>query len=217
MIIDSYISDSRSVVIASQILSDNPPWLGDLLRCLLIRAIDDRKRELAHQVEKAVTEKTVAHPIKIVEQESDESQEEREERLRYQRKQRAERAERAGQDTRFDELIAQIPNSASDWQELRDTAYEKAYGRKSFHAIVKEFEESVRLRVTNELLATSFALYDGTTTTWGEATAVQHVARAEKLENQAEGFVVTAARHRAAADMIQRASVASLSQLQVAA
>lgn len=71
----------------------------------------------------------------------------------------------------------------------------------------------VRIEVTAELLATRFALGDGTRVTWGEATIDQHRQRIDMLTSIASGTVETAARHHAAISMIESASAGCLADL----
>ena len=73
----------------------------------------------------------------------------------------------------------------------------------SLGAAMRQFQESIRLEVTEELLASTFALPDGTRVYWGEATAAQHEERAESLESMAAGTIETAGLHRRAVELIR--------------
>lgn len=78
---------------------------------------------------------------------------------------------------------------------------------------IREFERELRLEWTNELLAAGFALPDGTTTTWGDATIDQHRSRLEMLTANAVANADAAARHMKAIDEIEAAGCSSLNEL----
>lgn len=97
-----------------------------------------------------------------------------------------------------------------------------AYGSREFYnmkrlrevgKLIQQVAEETRLETTAELLATIFALGDGTEVTWGRATPEQHELRIEMLAKNAAGVVETAARHRAAISMIRSAGVACLDEI----
>lgn len=88
---------------------------------------------------------------------------------------------------------------------------------RSMRKALEDFQQSIRLEVTAELLASEFAVGDGTRTTWGEATAEQHLARAALLERQGFGTLETAARHRAAVEMLSSSGSITLSEIRAAA
>jgi len=75
------------------------------------------------------------------------------------------------------------------WQQLQET--------------VTKYRDGIRLEVTAELLATTFALGDGSRVTWGDATVEQHTQRVEMLLASAGGTIETAGRHSAAIQMIE--------------
>jgi hypothetical protein len=79
--------------------------------------------------------------------------------------------------------------------------------------LVKHVADETRLTTTRELLATVFAIGDGTETTWGAATIEQHRQRIAMLTANAAGVVETAARHEAAVRMIEQAGVTCLADL----
>src|SRR5690606_36081744 len=64
-------------------------------------------------------------------------------------------------------------------------------------AAIEQYRVDVRLELTQELLGSEFALGDGRTVTWGEATAEDHQQRIEMLTKSAGGTLQTAARHQA--------------------
>ncbi|MFL5688693.1 MAG: hypothetical protein ACJ77I_06860 [Chloroflexota bacterium] len=78
---------------------------------------------------------------------------------------------------------------------------------------IKDYTQSVRLRVTQELLETSFALGDGRRVTWGDATIDEHEQRIAFLTNHAAGTLETAGRHQAAIGMLAEANAACLRDL----
>jgi hypothetical protein len=99
---------------------------------------------------------------------------------------------------------------------LHDALYDFYPGgraRRETDKFLREYAAKVRLEVTAELLGTSFALGDGTSVTWGEATVDQHRQRVEMLSANAAGVVETAARHVAAVRMCEEAGVSCLAEL----
>jgi hypothetical protein len=104
----------------------------------------------------------------------------------------------------------------SDWHPDGPGAYHRERQRRQFRDLVDRESEYVRLKTTRELLATMFALGDGTRTTWGAATAGQHRQRIEALAANAGGITETAARHRAAVRMIEDSGVKCLDELAAA-
>lgn len=68
-----------------------------------------------------------------------------------------------------------------------------------------------------DLLASTFALRDGTKVTWADATQQQHRDRIEMLVKQAAGTVETAALHEKALQEMGQAGVSRLGDLRVAA
>lgn len=79
-------------------------------------------------------------------------------------------------------------------------------------AILREFKEECRIEWTAELLSSAFALGDGSTVTWGEATIAQHQQRIALLQRNAEGNLQAAARHGAAIDAITFAGASTLNE-----
>lgn len=78
--------------------------------------------------------------------------------------------------------------------------------------IICTYRDSLRAQWTTELLESGFALGDGTTVTWGEATVEQHRQRIALLSRNAAGNLQTAARHQAAVDEIERSGAGCLTQ-----
>ena len=78
--------------------------------------------------------------------------------------------------------------------------------------IIGTYRDSLHAQWTAELLESGFALGDGTTVTWGEATVEQHQQRIALLTRNAAGNLQTAARHQSAVDEIERSGVACLAQ-----
>lgn len=78
---------------------------------------------------------------------------------------------------------------------------------------IAEWAAQIRLETTRELLGTLFALGDGTSVTWGQATIGEHEQRIAMLAKNATGVIETAARHQAAIRMIKDAGVDCLADL----
>lgn len=89
--------------------------------------------------------------------------------------------------------------------------------RTRFHrgmtALLDGYAAHLRMEWTTELLASSFALGDGTSTTWGAATIAQHEQRIGMLTDHAGATLETAARHRAAVEAIRTAGAERLDQV----
>lgn len=83
----------------------------------------------------------------------------------------------------------------AEWERINGREYDPLG---QLFSDIKAFADAVRLEVTVELLASRFALGDGTSVTWGEATAAQHEERIALLERQVLGNVETIALHRQA-------------------
>jgi len=66
---------------------------------------------------------------------------------------------------------------------------------------------------TRDLLASTFALPDGSRVSWGDATAADHRVRVDMLVKQASGTVETAALHQKALQELGAAGVQRLSDL----
>jgi hypothetical protein len=83
--------------------------------------------------------------------------------------------------------------------------------------IIDEFADKIRvetrLELTRELLSAEFALGDGRTVTWGDATAHDHAQRIDLLLKNAHGSVETANRHRVAIAMLAEHETATLREI----
>jgi hypothetical protein len=80
-------------------------------------------------------------------------------------------------------------------------------------AFTKQYAAELRIEWTAELLASPFALPDGTRVTWGEASLAQHQERVEMFEANVAANVEGAARHRRAIDALQEARAGCLNDL----
>lgn len=80
-----------------------------------------------------------------------------------------------------------------------------------------DFRAEIRLELTAELMATTFALGDGRSVTWGRATVAQHRQRAAKLVGTAVGTLQTVALHEEAIAAIEAAGVSCLRDVQTKA
>lgn len=64
--------------------------------------------------------------------------------------------------------------------------------------LLDEFRNAVIVNWTSDLLGSQFAVGDGQTVTWGQATAGQHLARIQLLTQNARGNLEAIRRHEAA-------------------
>jgi hypothetical protein len=101
----------------------------------------------------------------------------------------------------------------SDWCPDGPQAYWRMRDAERVCALVREVAARTRLEVTAELLATDIKLGDGTTVTWGDATAQQLRQRAEMVIGMAAGDIQSAATLTVAADMLDQAGVTCLNEL----
>jgi hypothetical protein len=102
----------------------------------------------------------------------------------------------------------------ADWLAAGSSATAAENGRwRGLNEIVNEWEQTIRLEVTAELLETVFALGDGQRVTWGDATVDQHQQRIGMLMQNMYANAETAARHQAAVGMIEAAGVATLREV----
>lgn len=81
---------------------------------------------------------------------------------------------------------------------------------RSFDDTLQSLRESWEMEWTQELLASRFALGDGTDTTWGLATREQHEYRYKMHAANAVAGMEGAARHRAALDTLEQTGAANL-------
>jgi hypothetical protein len=78
--------------------------------------------------------------------------------------------------------------------------------------LAEQLMERLHMEWNASLLASSFALGDGTQTTWGEATVEQHEQRIRMLEANIRGNGEALQRHEAAVISIMEARVSTLNQ-----
>lgn len=111
-------------------------------------------------------------------------------------------------------------NRLSDWRRFERSchpvsreAFDREEREREISKLIAATESRVRLELTAELLAASFALGDNSEATWGEATVEQHQQRLDMLIKHAAGTVDTATRHRAAIAMIQAAGATCLAEV----
>lgn len=74
------------------------------------------------------------------------------------------------------------------------------------------WRQSITLEVTEELLASSLALTDGTRVTWGTATVENHESRIDMLSKNVAANIDGIKRHQAAINMIESSGAASLGE-----
>jgi hypothetical protein len=86
---------------------------------------------------------------------------------------------------------------------------------KMLHTLIKDYTQTIRLELTEELLGSIFALGDGRRVTWGEATRAEHEQRIDMLAKNANANAAAAARHVAAVSMIEEAGVERLADIPV--
>lgn len=86
-----------------------------------------------------------------------------------------------------------------------------------YHGALKRaldrYAEDLKVKWTDELLDTTFALRDGTTTTWGEATLEQHRQRKDIFMDNAHANMEGAARHEAAIRELESSGAPTLREL----
>jgi ATPase subunit of ABC transporter with duplicated ATPase domains len=100
--------------------------------------------------------------------------------------------------------------------DLRENHPDEYRRRYTFAGVTEQIEEmrrDIKLEVTAELLASSFALGDGRVVTWGEATAEDHRQRAKLLGQNVIGNLTTMLLHEQAAEMIEAAGAPTLGQM----
>lgn len=97
-------------------------------------------------------------------------------------------------------------------QKANPSPLDKALSR--MKQAIDELTASIRLEVTEELLASSFALGDGRRVTWAEATVEDHETRIKLLQTNAVKNIETASKHQAAISMLEEANAPTLGALQ---
>jgi len=80
-------------------------------------------------------------------------------------------------------------------------------------AIANDLTDGLRIKWTQELLASSFGMPDGTSVTWGEATIEQHQIRAAMFSSNAQANIEGAARHQKAIQDLAESGVPTLGEL----
>lgn len=80
-------------------------------------------------------------------------------------------------------------------------------------ASIKRFEDELRIEWTAELLASDFAMADGTRITWGDATVEQHQERAAMFQRNAVANAEGAARHLKAVEALESAGAQTLGEM----
>lgn len=83
--------------------------------------------------------------------------------------------------------------------------------------IVNDYSSALKIEWTAELLGREFALADGSTVTWGQATAEQHSERLRMFTRNAAANIEGAARHQKALDALAASGADSLEQMLAAA
>lgn len=84
---------------------------------------------------------------------------------------------------------------------------------KAVNEAIDQVRAELRLELTQEFLASEFAVGDGTRVTWGSATIDQHEHRIAMLQANAGANIEAAARHRVAVEMISSAKRSCLADL----
>lgn len=137
--------------------------------------------------------------------------------IRGRRRARARELEREAQARRVAEIearensperIAQRAQYRAELDAITLRAQERLQSRMT--EIMSEFESSLRMTWTQELLDSEFVLSDGTTTTWGDATAEQHRDRVTQFTDSAAASIEAAGRHQAAIKTIADSGVSTL-------
>lgn len=79
--------------------------------------------------------------------------------------------------------------------------------------LTNEYAAALKMEWTKELLASTFALGDGTVVTWGQATISQHEQRSAMLTTMAMGTLGTSAKHIAAINTLKQLGVNNLDEM----
>ena len=94
--------------------------------------------------------------------------------------------------------------------------WEEEWERRRFDLLrdlLQKYTDQLRIQWTEELLAQTISMPDGSTTTWGRATLSQHQSRVDMFAAQAMAGIEGAARHRKAIEAIEAAGVQCLDEL----
>lgn len=102
----------------------------------------------------------------------------------------------------------------SDHSAAKDTGVQAESAKwATVDALLEEFRHQVIVDWTADLLASEFAVGDGSLVTWGRATANQHRARVALLARNARGNLEAIRRHEAALTTIAESGVACLDEV----
>lgn len=105
-----------------------------------------------------------------------------------------------------------------EWERTSDQIRRQCDARfaASIHASIETYTNEVKMQWTQDLLDTGFALPDGTTVTWGDATVDQHKQRAQMFTANAAANIKGAARHTQAVRDLEASGVETLRTLVMA-
>jgi hypothetical protein len=186
-------------------------------------AVWDLVRELqrwrVHDVEREATRCAEREARIVTEQERER---ERVERLAYWEKYpsiapKNTRAYRAWAQTDVGQASLARERASAERREREDERARTEFGGSKFamhlHDMKEHMRAEIRLELTAELLDAPFALGNGTTVTWGDASIEDHERRIEMLVAHAGGTLATAQRHDAAISMIRAGDVTCLRDL----
>lgn len=110
----------------------------------------------------------------------------------------------AREQERLDKIAERV--AAKDRE--REESYRLAWAK--VDEAFSRLKNELRMEWTSELLGSEFALGDGTTTTWGDATREQHLLRMALHKRNAVAGMEGYARHAAALEEIERTGSANL-------
>jgi hypothetical protein len=111
--------------------------------------------------------------------------------------------------------VTRTPEEQANWERSEQEHRERMaeIDRRYFDEmkrITDKFANALKVQWTKELLASTFALPDGTLVAWGQATLEQHSIRRDMLLSNAKGNLQAASRHEAAIAAIQEQGVTCL-------
>lgn len=120
----------------------------------------------------------------------------------------------ANRRNRTDEEIAPYLEEHSRLRTMYEDIDRQAYQELTIvlQDTLDKFKADMRIEWTNELLASEFALGDGTYVTWGAASVEQHEARMKMHSANARAGVEGYARHSKAVDAIKAVNARSLNE-----
>ena len=117
---------------------------------------------------------------------------------------------------RWNEWITLPENAveaAREAERVHDESIWEARKMAALSRLVGDYTEKLRAQWTDELLATEFALRDGTFVSWGDATVEQHEERRSMYMEQASLSIDAAARQQAAIDELRASGARCLAEL----